>query len=429
MKYFVRVIIVLLIVSGVVFAYSYYYKERKISNDIVLTTVDVTKKKETTTSAERILIAKNEEGKCRLYTEGADVVLVYNGVEKVFQNWAADARQETPQLFYKDYDGDGEKELLIKIINGIVKSNGKDVSVYNLHLVKPVEKDGKVDFKIISATKDTWKVPFEEAIKTEMTQLKSCKKYIQFVMDDSDVSFIYDKETGITHNTHNGFARALKKSDGTYETLERWNKGIGLYQVDKGGNITLDIQLFAYYKGVDKPQYVGDIHSKIGITKGRFRIVPNSIEFVVNEEYDILSPIHASSETWTSVIHNSAEPANHGGDDKVIDWLEASIDLSLDYEEKTLSFADYTSQIKCVDKIKVTPGSIELTAKEGYTFSELVLKNGQYCVIMHPGTDHAYYIEYTAEIKNVNGRSVLFIPFEKKFNRVELDGIVVKFGA
>lgn len=429
MKYFVRIIVVLLIVSGIVFAYSYSYRQQKIADDIVLTTADMSAKKEKTTVAERKLIAQNKEGNYQLYIDGADVVLLHDGIEKVFDGWASDAKQETPKLFYKDYDGDGEGELLIQKINGVVNTNGKNVSVYNLYLVKPVEKNGKIDFSVISATKDTWKVPFEEAIKTEMTQLKSCSKYIQFVMDDADVSFVYDKETGITHNKYFGFARALRKSDGTYEVLERWNKGNGLYTVDSDGNITLDIQLFAYYKGVDDPQYVGDIHSEIAIMNGKFNIVPNTIEFVVNEEYKILSPILASSESWKSTIINSAQPPVRQGDDMVIDWLEASFDLSTDFEERTLSFANYSSQIKCVDKVVITPGTIALTAKEGYSFSELMLKNGEYRVIMNPGTDNEYNIEYTGEIKTVKGRSVLKIVFDRTYNRFDLNGMVVKFGA
>ncbi|MGN1420110.1 MAG: hypothetical protein ACI4XC_01170 [Eubacterium sp.] len=429
MKYFIRVIVVLLIASGIVFGYSYHYRQQKIADNIVLTTADMNAKKEKTTTAERKLIAQNKEGNYQLYTDGADVVLVHDGVEKVFQNWAADAKQETPQLFYKDYDGDGENELLIKIINGVVNTNGKNISVYNLYLVKPVEKNGKSDFSIISATKDTWKVPFEEAIKTEMTQLKSCDKFIQFVMDDSDVSFVYDKETGITRNKYYGFARALRKSDGTYEKLERWNKGNGLYKVDSKGNITLDIQLFAYYKGVESPQYVGDIHSKIAIMNGKFNIVPNTIEFVVNNEYKIMPPTRASGEKWKMTIINSAQPTIRTDDDMVIDWVEASFDLNSDLDEETISFANYSSQIKCIDKIEITPSSITMTAKEGYTFSELMLKNAQYCVKIHPGTDYEYNIEYTGEIKTVKERSVLKIDFERAFDKGELMGMTVKFGA
>ncbi|MGN1329074.1 MAG: hypothetical protein ACI4V4_05180 [Eubacterium sp.] len=429
MKYFVRVMVVLLIASGIVFAYSYNYRQQKIADDIVLTTADMNTKKELTTAVERKKIAENEEGNYQLYIDGADVVLVHDGIEKVFDGWASDAKQETPKLFYRDYDGDGENELLIQKIDGLVNTDGKKYSVYNLYLVKPVEKNGKPDFSVISATKNTWKVPFEEAIKTEMTQLKSCSKYIQFVMDDFDVSFVYDKETGITQNKYFGFARALKKNNGTYETLERWNKGNGFYKVDSGGNITLDIQLFAYYKDVKNPQYVGDIHSEIAIMNGKFSIVPNTIEFVTNEEYKILSPILASSESWESTINNSAQPPVRDNDDMVIDWLEASFDLSTDFDIKTVSFANYSSQIKCIDKVVITPGTVTLTAKEGYTFSKMMLNNGEYCVIMNPGTENQYNIEYTGEIKTVEGRSVLEIVFDRKYNRVDLNGMVVKFGA
>ena len=60
MKYFVRIIVVLLIVLGIVFAYSYSYRQQKIADDIVLTTADMSAKKEKTTVAERKLIAQNK---------------------------------------------------------------------------------------------------------------------------------------------------------------------------------------------------------------------------------------------------------------------------------------------------------------------------------------------------------------------------------
>ncbi len=429
MKYFIRVIVVLLIASGIVFAYSYYYRQQKIADDIVLTTVDVNATKEKTTLDERKLIAQNKEGNYQLYIDGADIVLVHEEIEKTFSNLASEARQETPQLYYKDYDGDGENELLIKIINGVANNNGKDVYVYNLYLVEPVEKNGKRDFNIISANKDTWKVPFEEAIKIEMGQLKYCDKYIQLVMDDADVSFIYDKETGITHNQYYGFARALRKNDGTYEKFERWNKGNGFYKVNSKGNITLDIQLLVYYEGIDEPQYIGYIRSNVGIIKGKFNIVPDTIKFVVNKEYKILSPIQASNEQWTSTIYNSAQPTVRDNDDMVIDWVEASFDLSEYFGEQTLSFSGYSSQIKCVDKVEITPSSITLTAKEGYTFSETMLKKAEYYVKIHPKTNSEYNIEYKGEIKTVEGRSVLEIVFERTFGRNELNGFIVKFGA
>lgn len=51
-----------------------------------------------------------------------------------------------------------------------------------------------------------------------------------------------------------------------------------------------------------------------------------------------------------------------------IDWLDASFEISSNVNTQTVSFANLDSQIKCVDKVKITQSSVVLTAKEGYIF-------------------------------------------------------------
>lgn len=427
MKYFIRVIIVLLIASGIIFAYSYHYRQEKIADSIELTTADISPK-QSTTKAQRQLITESKEGNYQLYLDGDNVILSHDGIEKSFSNWASEVKQETPQLFYKDYDDDGDSELLIKLVSGVTNDNGTDKYVYNLYLAEPVEKNGKSDFNIISATADTWKVPFEEAIKAEMSQLKSCDKIIQFVMDNADVSLTYDSKTGLANNKYSGFAAALKNNNGSYEKLVRWNKGGGFYNVDDKGNITLDIRILAYYDGVKNPQYIGNIHTQIGVVNGKFDIIPSTISFVANDEYKVASPLNASSEKWTSTINNSFTPTVREGDDMVIDWIEASFDLSQSFDEKTLSFSGMSSQIKCVDKVVITPSKITMTAKEGYTFSSSVIRNFGFFVKISPNTNFEYNIEYNGEIKNVDGRSVLVIHFDRAYDREVLNGMLINFG-
>lgn len=57
--------------------------------------------------------------------------------------------------------------------------------------------------------------PFEQAISAKMNQLKSCDKYLQFVMDDNNVDLKYDESTGLSQNKHVFYAQALKDSTKT----------------------------------------------------------------------------------------------------------------------------------------------------------------------------------------------------------------------
>lgn len=427
MKYVIRVAVVLLIACGIIFAYSYNYRQEKITDSFELTTADISGSK-TTTKAERKLVAEQEEGGYQLYLDGDAVILVHEGIEKTLNNWAAAVKQETPKMYYKDYDGDGEGELLIQLVNSVTNDNGANRYVYNLYLFEPVEKNGKSDFNIISANSDTWKVPFEESIRAEMSQLKSCEKIIQFVMDDAGKPLTYDKETGLTNNKYVGFACALRNREGGYEKLLRWNKGDGFYSVDENGDITLDIRVIAYYEDVKNPQYIGNIHTDIGIIGGAFDIVPSTINFVASEDYRVTSPLEASDESWSSTIRNSYSPTAREDDDRVIDWIEASFDLSADFTQKTISYYGTSSQIKCIDTVVITPSSLTLTAKEGYTFSSSILNTFSYYVKIHPDTDSEYNIEYNGEIKTVGDRQVLVVNFDRAYSREDLNNMEFNFG-
>ncbi|MGN1123429.1 MAG: hypothetical protein ACI4RR_03730 [Eubacterium sp.] len=427
MKYFAKVIIVLLVAASIVFLVSYHYRQEKISEDIVLTTQNMNTSK-TTKQQTDVLITENKESGYKLYKRGQSVVLSYEGIEKEFPNWYWSVNQEKPLLFYKDYDGDGESELLIKLVNSV--SNYKEAGkyIYSLFLVKTVEKaDGKMDFSIISADKNTWKAPFEKAIKCEMTTIKPSDKFLQLVMDDAEEPFYYDKETGMSKNKYVGFARALKDGN-EYLKFSRWSKGYGIYNVDDDGNITLDIQVLVYYEGREEPQYAGNIHSDVGIDKGKFIIVPKTIKFMANTEYLVYDPRVPAESDWSSVINNTADaPAIRDGDN-VIDWIETRFELQSDFTETSVSFAGRSSQIKCVESVKFTESEITLTAADGYVFSQKAVDDGKYAATVDAGSPMPFDVCERCEIKNIDGKSVLIMKFDKTYDREALKGILIEFG-
>lgn len=427
MKYFVKVIIVLLIATIAVFAYSYNYRQEKISQDIVLTTQNMNTKRTTLEQTDE-LIVENKESGYRLLKRGQSVVLSYEGIEKEFPNWYWSVNQEKPMLYYKDYDGDGESELLIKLVNSL--SNYKEAGkyIYSLFLVKAVEaEDGKTEFSIISADKNTWKAPFEKAIKCEMTTIKRTNKFLQFVMDDADEPLYYDEQTGLSKNKYVSYARALKKGN-EYLRFSKWSKGYGIYNVDDNGNITLDIQVLVYYDGIEEPQYAGNIHSDVGIKKGKFTMMPNTIRFNPTSDYFAYDPNLTAESSWSSVINNSADAPVIRNDNNTIDWIETIFELQTDFTETSVSFAGRSSQIKCVESVKITESELSFTAAEGYAFSQKAVDEGKYSATVNPGTVMPVDISERCEIKNINGKSVLTMKFDKTYDREALKGILIKFG-
>lgn len=220
MKYFVRVSIVLLIAVGIVFGFSYYYREKKNNENIVLTTqvITTTKPNQTTTAAPDTVYY--DDNGYKLFIDNKNKAYIeYNSVRKELGGFDWVLTQKPVDFYYGDYDGDNEKELLVlycspasDLNNSLITADKSDFENYHKYavLIKPItNSSGKQDFKIIYADQNTWKKPFEMAINSKMNQVKSCSKYLQFVMDDNDVELKYDKATGISSNKYVYYAKAL----------------------------------------------------------------------------------------------------------------------------------------------------------------------------------------------------------------------------
>lgn len=437
MKYFVRVCIVLLIAAGIVFGFSYYYREKKNSENIVLTTqlITTTKPNETTT-AKADTVYYDDNG-FKLFIDSKNVAYIeYNSVRKELDGFDWVLKQTPVDYYYGDFNNDKEKELLVlysspanDLNNSLIPQDKLDFKNYHRYaaLIKPiVDSSGKQDFNIVYADQNTWKKPFEQAINAKMNQLKSCDKYLQFVMDDNDVELKYDKKTGISSNKHVYYAKALnnENKDG-YKKFVKWSKGEGNYYVDKKGALRLNIMVLAYYEDSNRAQYVGDIQSGVSINKkGKFTITPKTIEFAPKDKYVMPDVRNNNPENFTYVLNNTSSNTITTNDN-LIDWINASFDIQNGINEQSVSFGELDSQIKCVDKVKITQTSIVLTAKEGFVFSDRVVNNGDYSVVIGNDND----ITYKTEILERDSRSVLKITYDKKYSRDELKNVKLKFGA
>ncbi len=429
MRYFKRSLAIgsiILIAVIVFFVFSVNYRDRRIDDSIVLTTA--AKNTENTTERKRILIAENKEGNYQIYYDNETVYLVHDGIEKEFKGWTAAIHEKDPEMYYKDYDGDGEKELLVKLVSGVDRNVYKvKTYVYNIYLFKPIElENGKMDYQIIGATSDTWRKPFEEAIRSELTQLKSCNKFLQFVMDDADTPLTYDSKTGISKNKHVAFVSALSDNKKKYYTFSNWSRGKGVYEIKENGDITLDIEVLANYEEVDSTQTIGDIHCDIAVLNGEFAIVPKTIYFEPREGFKVLDPRDTADKKWSYVIKNSSTsvPAM---DDGSIDWIDTRLELSSGVKEKSVYLGEMQSEIKAVDSIKFNGDSIVLTAKAGYHFMQRVINNGTYSVTISKDGGE-FDVSYSASVSERNDRSVLTIKLDKRYKKSDLNQAQIKFG-
>lgn len=401
-----------------------------MSDQIVLTTRNI--EASSTTKPDRVLVAENKEGNYQLYKEKNNVILVHEDIEKSFENWYWSVGEKTPEMYYADFDDDGEKELLIvMVISRAGYTNANNEGYYNaMVMVEPiVDEKGNKDFSVITAGAETWKRPFTEAIKCELSQLKSNDKFLQFVMDDCDETFAYDDKTGISTNKYVYYAKAIRLADGSYAKFSRWVRGSNKYYVGENNELLLDLQLLAYYEGVKAAQYIGDIHMNIAFKDGKFIIVPNTISFVPNPEFLVSDPRKKADGKWKSIINNSAGASAVTEENNEIKWIETEFNLNSFDNEVTVSFAGRDSQIKCVDKVEITQNAIVMTAKGGYVFSDRPVGKAEYSVIINDAAGNPIDIVYNCEVINTENVSKLKFKFDKTYNKEELNKIVIKFGA
>lgn len=426
MKKIIAIITALAVAVGV-FAVSLSYRNKKNEeHHQQLMSVTTKQTQESKISTDPVVVTDDNEYK--LYIEG-NIVNVVKGEHKIrMNNWVDSFNRELPKAVSKDIDGDGEKELLLKVNNGThINVDKSESTLYAVFLFDPtVDENNKKTFETVVANTNTWTAPFANTVRAEVTQLKSCKKILQFSMDNLENQLRYDSK-GLATGNYVGYAAALSDKSKNYYTYDNWTLDQGIYDMDDDGNITLKIQVIATYKETTAKQIMGFINCKIQFDDGMLSIVPKQISFTANDPFRVRDPRNAYNGKWSASITNTASRPDF--QDNVIDWIDCDFDVSAINGSQNSSFSNMPSKIKCVDKIDFTESSITLTAKEGYTFYKNPIESGDFAVVINEGKNDETDISYTCEIKNTDSAEKLVITLDGAYSKSELKTAVIKFGA
>ena len=179
MKYFLSILLTLILAVAAVTGVYYFTNDRTLpgqTKDTFITTA--TKPAATEKYAARKLIASLDKPGFKLYKSGASVILEHKDNEFTFDNWSKVIDEETPKMYYADFDDDGEKELVIRAVSGQDDSTGE--YVYELYVLNP--KEGKKeDYNVLLISQDTWRTVLDDQVTEELSQLKSCSKILQLL--------------------------------------------------------------------------------------------------------------------------------------------------------------------------------------------------------------------------------------------------------
>ncbi len=426
-------IITVLVLAAVVFIVSVQYKNNKVNNDLSAVSNDVTytTKQESTTAQlnKNTLLLETSDKEYQIYFDGKTQTVVHGEHKYTIENldWYVNNIEE-PTAYSIDIDGDGKKELLLRELYTSVETYEDNwENLYAIMLLKPVTRsDGKKEFDVVTANEDTWTTVFDTEINCEMTQLINCKKFLQFSMDDADEKISYDEKTGLSLGKYVGYAKALTNANNDYYTFKRWKKGAGIYNMDKDGNITLDIQVLVTFEETTAIQNIGNIHCSIGLINGKLAIVPKTISFIPSEYYKVNDPRKSATSKWSCIINNTSSET--GFKNTEIDWIENEFSLTDISGTVNRQFGAMSSKIKCVDSIKFTQKGITITAKPDFEFSSHMVENGKFSVLQNAGEKDEVDIAYESAVKEINGRSTLVIEFDKTYDKKDLEKIKIKFG-
>jgi hypothetical protein len=421
MKYFLRILLVLVVAVACV-TVAYYYtngKTLETNNQTSLTTV--TKAPATEKNSDRELLASLEDEDFYLYKSSDTIILTHNKKEYEYYNWSSYIDSEEPTLYYNDFDDDGEKELLVKAVCDVNESTKE--YTYEMYYLDPVtDENGNDDFEVTLLSKSFYSQLLDEQIAMEISQLKTCNKIVQFAMNFAGNGIHYDKETGITKEGHAGYFSALQDSKGNYLTVDTWSKGVGEYSVDDDNVININVKINVSYKDTTSTQQAGSIHFKLAKkSDGDFYIASKSLVFNASDSYKVADPTVVNTDEW-QYVENNADKSTPTSD-TIINWVKYDTHYNANTTTQTIDFSSNSTEAKYLKSIEITNNSVVLTAKEEFAF-DTSYSSGEFSVIIND----EYNIAYTAEL-SVNGNNqIVTIKFDRNYAQNEINSLSINYG-
>lgn len=417
----------IILVAGL-FVFSSQYRDEHNAN---LETSAVYNGKEHTISqvSHDGVAAECKEAGYKLVIKGKKAFVIYGDYKRDLSSDYNSILEETPTFHYFDYDGDGKKDVILRILAMRTKElTGRKINKsYKLYCFEiRTESNGKSFLGYRVASDLMWKDAFENYITCEFTQLKSCEKLLQFAMNNKGEDIKYDEKTGLTDNKYSGYVAVAKSKLGEYYTMDKWSKGLGTYNIDDDGNITLDIQVLVQYEENQMIEEIGFIRCGVAYKRNQgFAIEPNTIVFIPRDEKRVSDPRNQSKSKWSAELLNlSQAPAS---ETHTIDWIENSFDVSSIGESESRYFSEFDSQIKAVDSILFSQNGIVITAKENYGFSNRLVSSQSFKITAKLDGENDYDIGYKCSRGMSGSKETLTITFDRSYDKAELQDLSIYF--
>ncbi len=373
----------------------------------------------------KVLLAELKEDDFKLYSAGENIIIEHNGQEVEFKGLGKNLPKEEPTMYYNDFDDDGKKELVIRILKDV--DNATKEKVYVLGIVS-INKDkfGKLEYSIDYLERDDWYNLFNQTFKPSINQPKSYNNRLQLAVSEKGEAIKYDSKTGLALNGKVAFVRALLDNTGEYQKYKGWEKGPGVFTVDNDKKqIGVDVSVYAVYEGVAKKQKVGTVKVGLNIKNGSVSIDNKNIEFIPNSEYITTNPNDVEKDNWQTSLNNTASAS--AKKDAIIDKISINCQLNNKNGEQEVSFSSKNEDSAVVEKVVIDNNSIKLYAKDSYNFAKTKITSRGYSAIIKIG-DLDCDIAYSANVEKENDKNVLVYKLDKSYSFEQLKNVHIKFG-
>lgn len=420
MKYFLRVLFVLVIAVAVVTGvYSSVHRDENASKP----ETTVSKAPATEKYSEKELLASRANDGIFLYKSNKSIILYFDSRQYVFENWSEYFNAEKPEIYYANFDDDEDNEIVIYAVDEINQSKKK---LYGIYYLDPYVKDEKQEFSVSYLNANTYSEIINTMLREEISQLKFSKKLGQIAINYANSPIKYDEKTGIATGGHVGYFATLRGEDGKFMTIDKWSFGEGEYTVTADNKIFVDVPVHISYQNGADVQYAGDIHFQlVKNDKGEIKVGKNSLLFNTKKEYTVAEPKSYSRDKWSYTERNRDVIVDES--DMKLDLISYKTNFDRTVEIQTTDFASSNNDMKNVSSIVVTESYVELTAKQGCIFGN-ANENGEFSVIIDMGGvdyDVAYEAQITTDKNNIQ---TLKITFERPISKNQIKTLVVNYG-
>lgn len=372
----------------------------------------------------RILLAELAEEDIQLYQDGGYTILVHSGHEAEFNNWSRVIADEPPMLYYTDFNGDDQKEIIVRALEGVDKNTKEKYYCVYIVFINETET-GDYKYDVAYCSRSTWTSIFDETLTRQTSQPIYNPKRIQFVMAMASKTIPYDSATGITRNPRAWYIKALSDGKNNYYTLKDWYIGTPILSVDTEQKcIRIQANYYITYHETDEVQLGGTLNCGLSYVNNKFGVANRSVTFSTAPEYRVTSLLKLSEGDWNYTFNNSA---SYSSNDRVIDNTSFKCTMQSDISRENSIFSGTTDDTKAIERITLNQNTLKLYARPGYRFSADIVNNFKYSVTVPVGSVPAD-ITLSASIGEENGISVLTFVLDKDYPQNELDKFTVNLG-